>query len=78
MFAKAKITLALMLTITSASTVLADNNTQARSRYPRNQAPASLTTGPHMIEPKPGVWISNYDCITDDGYGRYRSCSGGS
>jgi hypothetical protein len=78
MLSKTKITLALMLTITSASTVLADNYTQPRSRYPRNQAPASLTTGPRMIEPKPGVWISNYDCITDDGYGRYRSCSGGS
>jgi len=77
MFAKAKITLALMLTITSASTVLADNNAQGRARYPRNQAPVSLTT-PRMIESKPGLWISNYDCITDDGYGRYRSCSGGS
>jgi hypothetical protein len=78
MRARAKITLALMLTITSASTVLADNNTQARSRYPRNQAPVSLSTDPRMIESKPGLWISSYDCITDDGYGRYRSCSGGS
>ena len=74
MLAKPKMTLALILTITSATTALADNYAQGRARYPRNQAPASLTTGPRMIEAKPGIWISNYDCITDDGYGRYRSC----
>ena len=72
---KAKITLALMLTLTSASSVLADNYPQGRARYPRNQAPVSLSTGPRIIESKPGLWISNYDCVTDEGYGRYRSCS---
>ncbi|MEN3379642.1 MAG: hypothetical protein V7604_4997 [Hyphomicrobiales bacterium] len=71
---KAKITLALMLTLTSASSLLADNYPQGRSRSPRNQAPVSLTT-PRMIESKPGLWTSSYDCVTDEGYGRYRSCS---
>jgi hypothetical protein len=75
MLSKAKITLALMLTLASASAALADNYAQGRVRYPRNQAPASLSTGPRMIESKPGLWISNYDCVTDEGYGRYRSCS---
>jgi hypothetical protein len=74
MLTKAKMAFALMLTITSASSALADNSTQGRPRYPRNQAPVSLT-GPRMIESKPGLWISNYDCVLDEGYGRYRSCS---
>jgi hypothetical protein len=32
--------------------------------------------GPRMIQVRPGVFISSYDCITDDGYGRWRPCSG--
>jgi hypothetical protein len=71
---KTKIALALLLTVTSASSVLADNYAQGRTRVPRNQAPVSLTT-PRMIESKPGLWTSSYDCVLDDGYGRYRSCS---
>jgi hypothetical protein len=30
-----------------------------------------------MIEVRPGVIISSYDCITDEGYGRWRRCSDG-
>jgi len=30
---------------------------------------------PHMIEARPGVWISNWDCITDEGQGRWMPCS---
>jgi hypothetical protein len=30
-----------------------------------------------MIEVRPGVIISSYDCIIDEGYGRYRRCSDG-
>jgi hypothetical protein len=81
MLSKSRIALALMLTIASASAALADNYTHGRSRNPRHQAPVSLSgplSSPRMIESKPGLWISSYDCITDDGYGRYRSCSGGS
>ena len=33
---------------------------------------------PRMIEARPGVWISSYDCITDDGYGRWLPCSASS
>jgi hypothetical protein len=29
-----------------------------------------------MIEIRPGLFISSYDCITDEGYGRYSPCSG--
>lgn len=30
---------------------------------------------PRIIQARPGVFISSYDCITDDGYGRWRPCS---
>jgi hypothetical protein len=32
---------------------------------------------PRMYEARPGVWISTWDCITDEGYGRWRPCSAG-
>lgn len=32
---------------------------------------------PRMIEVRPGVWISSYDCITDEGYGRWLPCGAG-
>jgi len=35
----------------------------------------AFAPGPHMIEARPGVWISSWDCITDEGGGRWRPCS---
>jgi len=32
---------------------------------------------PRMIEVRPGVIISSWDCITDEGYGRWRPCGAG-
>ena len=41
-------------------------------------APLSSSFAPaRMYEARPGVWISTYDCITDEGYGRWRPCSAG-
>ena len=31
----------------------------------------------HMVEVRPGVIISSYGCITDDGYGRWLPCGAG-
>ena len=42
---------------------------------PISVAPASSFEPARMIEVRPGVIISSYDCITDDGYGRWRPCS---
>jgi hypothetical protein len=42
---------------------------------PVNVAPPSSFEPARMYEARPGVWISTYDCITDDGYGRWRPCS---
>jgi hypothetical protein len=40
-------------------------------------APTSSFAPARMIEVRPGVIISSYDCIIDEGYGRYRRCSDG-
>jgi hypothetical protein len=40
-------------------------------------APVSSYEPARMIEVRPGVIISSYDCITDEGYGRWRRCSDG-
>jgi hypothetical protein len=40
-------------------------------------APTSSFDQPRMYEARPGVWISTWDCITDEGYGRWRPCSSG-
>lgn len=40
---------------------------------------AAVAPGPsfapaRMYEARPGVWISTYGCITDEGYGRWLPC----
>ena len=44
---------------------------------PKTVAPPSSSGPARMYEARPGLWISTYDCITDDGYGRWYPCSGG-
>ena len=44
---------------------------------PDSMAAATSFDPPRMYEARPGVWISTWDCVTDDGYGRWRSCSAG-
>ena len=49
-----------------------------RAHAPGTPASADVQSsfGPaRMIEVRPGVFISSYGCITDDGYGRWRPCS---
>jgi len=47
------------------------------------QSPSGVAPGfssfdpPRMYEARPGLWISTWDCITDEGYGRWRPCSAG-
>jgi len=48
----------------------------------RHRAPAYVGHAPsfepaRMIEVRPGLIISSYDCVTDEGYGRYVPCSAG-
>jgi hypothetical protein len=48
----------------------------------RYRAPAPVVAGhapaygpARMIEVRPGLFISSYDCVTDEGYGRFSPCS---
>jgi hypothetical protein len=55
----------------------------AGAKHRRHAAPVAV---PHarsfeparMIEIRPGLIISSYDCVTDEGYGRYSPCSASS
>ena len=40
-------------------------------------APGPGFASPRMIEARPGVFISNYGCIQDEGYGRWTYCGQG-
>jgi hypothetical protein len=60
----------------------ASKKSQQGARHGVRHAPASVASRSsfepaRMYEAKPGVWISTYDCITDEGYGRWRPCSSG-
>jgi hypothetical protein len=67
---------ASVLALVTVDSALAKHHRhRARVPYAPAAAAQSSFAGPHMIQVRPGVWISNYDCITDDGYGRWRPCS---
>ena len=38
-------------------------------------ASAPVHDEPHMVQVRPGLWISSWDCIQDEGYGRWTPCS---
>lgn len=40
----------------------------------RWNAPGFHQQPARMIEVRPGLWISSYGCVTDEGYGRYGPC----
>ena len=51
-------------------------------RHQARRSPAVATPGgafepAHMVEVRPGLFVSSYDCVIDEGYGRYRLCSQG-
>jgi hypothetical protein len=43
--------------------------TAVHSPYVDSRSPA------HMVEVKPGKWISSHGCVIDEGQGRLRNCS---
>ena len=77
MIAKTALTcLAAALAVSFVADADAKSKQRKRTAKPTQQW---STSGLHqqparMIEVKPGVWISSYGCITDEGYGRYNSC----
>ena len=77
-----------LLAFVSVVSLVAVNAAVAASKHSSRHArhaprgPAIVTTVPayapaRMIEVRPGIFISSYDCYTDEGYGRLRSCSAG-
>jgi hypothetical protein len=73
-------TAALALAATAASAASKHHPRYARhARAPAVAAPApSSSFAPaRMIEARPGVFISSYGCITDEGYGRWLYCGQG-
>ena len=72
-----------LIIATSALALVTVDSTLAKHYRHRARAPAgpvaldvqSSFGPPRMIEARPGVFISSYGCITDDGYGRWRPCS---
>jgi hypothetical protein len=74
------ITAALALTASAAAAASKKHPRYARhARAAAVVAPApSSSFGPaHMIEARPGVFISSYGCIQDEGYGRWTYCGQG-
>jgi hypothetical protein len=71
--------LTLLLAAVLAATSLA-SPLQAKSKKRKPAPVATPWTAPmsqqpaRMIEVRPGLWISSYGCVTDEGYGRYLPC----
>jgi hypothetical protein len=74
------------LMVVASVLVLAAANASAKQRHARHPQRTVATHGhvrapsgepARMIEIRPGVFVSSYECITDDGHGRWSSCSGG-
>jgi hypothetical protein len=63
-----------------SSIFMLDGETTAHApRHARRPAAHAYTRSPsfepaRIIEVRPGVFISSYDCITDEGQGRWRPC----
>ena len=53
----------------------AKSKRQARRAAAPAAAPGFSGTAPaRMIEVRPGLWVSSYGCVQDEGYGRYTPC----
>ena len=79
-----------LILIVGAAVCLVAANTAADAKHRKwhhvRHAPATYQSNPssgfrqepaRMIEVKPGLYISSYGCITDEGYGRYAPCDAG-
>jgi hypothetical protein len=70
----------LAATVTVSLAADADAKSRERKRAARpvateqRGAPGLQQQPARMIEVKPGLWISSYGCVADDGYGRFLPC----
>jgi hypothetical protein len=67
---------ASVLALVTVDSALAKHYRHARVPAGPAAVDVHSSFGPaRIIQVRPGVFISSYDCITDDGYGRWRPCS---
>ncbi len=78
-------TILVLLALVLAASIVADA-AEAKSKRQKHKriatppptelwhAPGARQQPARMIEVRPGLWISSYGCIQDEGYGRYSSC----
>lgn len=74
MKATIKVALALSALVASGSLSLAAHSHKS-ARHRAAAYPTYAAQGARMIEFRKGWWASSYECFTDEGYGRFRSCS---
>lgn len=78
-----------LIVLTAICVIAATATADARHRkwhHARHAPKAYVQPGPplvyrqepaRMIEIKPGLYISSWGCVTDEGYGRYLPCGAG-
>ena len=78
-----KLLIAVIAILSSMSVAVAGASSGHNGRHMGHAGPAAAMgraqsfEPPRMIEVRPGWWISTYDCVTDEGQGRWRPCSAG-
>jgi hypothetical protein len=78
-----KLLVAVITILSSMSVAVAAASSGHNGRHMGHAGRAAATgraqsfEPPRMIEVRPGWWISTYDCVTDEGQGRWRPCSAG-
>ena len=70
-----------LMCLAAAFTMALATDADAKSKQRKRATPVAVQGTPafhqqpaRMIEVKPGLWISSYGCVTDDGYGRRLPC----
>lgn len=71
------IALSVLLLTLIAGTSAAQYPDRPKPRHAPAVRPGAAFGPARMIEVRPGVFVSSYDCVIDEGYGRYRLCSQG-
>jgi len=69
-----------LLLVATVSAGHAANKHHARHVARQTAVPApgpAIGEPAHMVEVRPGLIISSYGCITDEGYGRWLPCGAG-
>jgi hypothetical protein len=79
MVSKTRYAIVALVAIASSTFVLGGETAAHAPRHARDRTAHAYSRSPsfepaRIIEVRPGVFISSYDCITDEGQGRWRPC----